>query len=203
VRHHDLLHGIGEMKVTLRNWIIGTALLVTSSGGVQLYAQPSRAPFVALSLDMTTGAQDPARVPTIGFGISTRTFDSRTLSVRVSGSMAFPWSTRERLCWEDPCDTRALRRERRIGIDVRRMLDTASLFVHVGLGVSWSRMVGYVSQSPVWNGGSRETPLGFGQLGIGRRSQRAKHTRWVEAGLEHQAGAPNATVYVQAGIGIF
>ena len=186
-----------------RDWIIGVASLITWTSGSPLPAQPTPRPLVVLTLDVGTGGQGPARIPTIGFGLSARAFDSKTLSVHLKGSMAFPWYTRERVCFERPCDTRSLRRERRIGIDMRRMIDTTALFAHIGLGASWSRVTGYVSQSPTWNGGSRETPFGFGRLGIGRRSQRAKRTRWIEAGLEQQAGAPHATVFVQAGLGIF
>ena len=185
-----------------RDWIIVVASLLTFASGNPLPAQPTPMPLVGLTIDAGTGGQDPAGIPTIGFGLSARVFDAKTLLVHLKGSMAFPAYTLESVCLERPCDTRSLRRERRIGIDMRRSLDTTALFAHIGLGASWSRVTGYVSPSPTWNGGSRERSFGFGRLGIGRRSQRAKRTRWIEAGLEQQAGAPHVTVFVQAGFGI-
>ncbi|MHB8837948.1 MAG: hypothetical protein ACYC7F_03245 [Gemmatimonadaceae bacterium] len=77
------------------------------------------------------------------------------------------------------------------------------MFTHVALGVSASRVTGEPSQLwEDWGQGDRRSPLGFGQIGLGIRSRRAQHTRWVETGLERQAASSLTGVYVRIGLGI-
>ncbi|MHB8837947.1 MAG: hypothetical protein ACYC7F_03240 [Gemmatimonadaceae bacterium] len=98
---------------------------------------------------------------------------------------------------------RRVRDEWRIGADVRRLLGASAFFAHVGVGVAWSRVTGVVSSDWAdWDQGDRRAPLGLGQIGIGIRSGRAQHTRWLEAGVERQAAASNEIVYLRAGFGV-
>ncbi|MDP1859561.1 MAG: hypothetical protein Q8K82_12875 [Gemmatimonadaceae bacterium] len=169
-----------------------------------LYAQSSRESRVALTLGASSGDFGAVGANVYSFGSTMRLWSAGHFTGRVSGAYARPWSGGGVVCTEGPCDMRRVRDEWRIGTDVRGALGGAgAFFAHVGVGVSWSRVTGVVSSNWAdWDIGDRRIPVGLGQIGLGIRSRRAQHSRWLEAGVERQATASNEMVYVRAGFGI-
>ena len=188
-----------------------TRLLLFAAAGVlafgtrqaDLYAQSSREARVAITLGASSGDFGAVGANVYAFGATMRLWSAGHFTGRISSAYARPWSGGGWVCVEDPCDMRRVRDEWRIGTDVRGVLGASALFAHVGVGVSWSRVLGVVSSNWAdWDKGDRRTPVGLGQIGLGIRSRRAQHSRWLEAGVERQATASNEMVYVRAGFGI-
>ncbi len=183
--------------------VIIAAPFVIGWSGVPLLAQPTRESLVAITVGASGGDYGPVGATTTGLGLSTRIWSARTFDVHASGSYAIPLGSGSTVCFDNPCDTRKWRDEWRMSADVRRRMGHSALFVLAGVGVSWSRVTGEASQAwKDWGSGSRQSPLGLGQIGIGLRSRQAKHSRWLEAGLEHQAAAVHDVVFLRAGLGV-
>jgi hypothetical protein len=179
------------------------ALLTFAPSHVDPYAQSVREGRVALTLGASGGDFGQVGAMAATYGVSLRLWSAKQHSGHLSASYASPWSSGATVCIEELCDMRRFRDEWRIGADVRRPLGTSALFAHVGLGVSWSRVTGVVSRDwGDWDKGDERTPLGLGRIGIGVRSRHARLGRWLEGGVERQAGAANELVYLRAGLGI-
>ncbi|MBW7932765.1 MAG: hypothetical protein H3C62_03965 [Gemmatimonadaceae bacterium] len=189
----------------MKRVLLCTAAGVLAFGArpADLCAQATRDARVALTLGASSGDFGAVGANMYSFGATIRLWSVRHLSGRMSGAYARPWSAGGTVCVLGPCDMRRVRDEWRIGTDVRSVLGASALYAHVGVGVSWSRVTGVVSTD--WadrDKGDRRTPVGFGQIGLGIRSRRAQHARWLEAGVERQATASNEVAYLRAGFGI-
>ncbi|MHB0962290.1 MAG: hypothetical protein ACYC5V_03655 [Gemmatimonadaceae bacterium] len=168
-----------------------------------LYAQSVREARVAVTLGVSGGDFGQVGAMATAFGVSMRIWGTTHFTGRLTGGYATPFTTGSRVCVDSPCDTRRFREEWRVGTDVRRALGPTALFAHAGVGISSSRVTGEASQLwEEWGKGDRRTSLGFGQIGIGVRSREARHARWLEAGVERQAGAANEIGYLRAGLSI-
>lgn len=176
--------------------VAGSLMAGVGTGG--LHAQASREPAIAVSLGTLL-----AEHSRYGAGLSARVYASRMLTVRLGGSYSWRLFAGTVVCVEGPCDHRRFRDDRRVGADVRRMLGVSALFAHAGVGVSWPHVIGDVADT--WDdccGSDTRTPLGFGRIGIGYRSRKATHGRWLEAGVERTAATPGSSIYVRATFGI-
>jgi hypothetical protein len=177
--------------------------LASATRPADLFAQSTLESRAALTAGVAVSADGPVSALHSDYGLSIRLWTSRQLTGRLSGSYGIPVSTGSRVCVDSPCDTRRFRDEWRVSADVRQLLGATAVFSHVAFGVSASRVTGEASQLwEDWGQGDRRSPLGFGQIGLGIRSRRAKRTRWVEAGVERQAASSLTGVYVRTGLGI-
>ncbi len=179
------------------------SVLAAGTRPEDIFAQSILESRAALTAGVAVSSYGPMSGTHTAFGLSMRLWTTRQLTGRLSGSYAIPFSTGSRVCFESPCDTRRFRDEWRVSANVRQLLGATAVFTHVAFGVAASRVTGEPSQLwEDWGQGDRRSPLGFGQIGIGLRSRRAQHTRWVEAGLERQAASSLTGVYLRVGLGI-
>lgn len=185
--------------LTRRPTLIAVASLLAAPCGARLHAQGIREPIIALTFDLNLGQRSG-----YGAGLSARVLSSASTSLRVGGSYGVGIFNGATVCVDDPCDTRSFRGERRISADVRRLLGSSAFFVHGGLGVTWPHVTGNASQAwSEWGRGSTQSPLGFGELGVGLRARKSARGRWIEAGVEQAAATPNRSVYLRVGFGLF
>lgn len=188
-------------------WFVAGASLLATFVGVNLHAQSYQDPPVALTLDATVGGRAGLSTGTTGLGLSVRAKVTDKTSFRVlAGYAVIPAPHGSSVCMESyPCGSKDLRDEWRVGADIRRRIASTAFFVQSSLGVAWPHVTGGVYRSDADRyAGFRGTvsPLGFGQIGVGRRARTASHGRWVEMGIEKDAATPKAAVYIRAAFGI-
>lgn len=178
-------------------------VLAMGTRGVPLFAQADRESRVAVTVGAAAVGSAPVGRMLAGIGVSTRLTSTPHFAVRLGAAYARASGDGSRVCVENPCDTRVLRDDWRVSAGLRRSLGSTGFSLHTGVGVSWPRVSGAVSQAwNEWGRGSQRTALGFGQLGIGLHSRRTHRSRWLEAGVERVAVSSLTGVYVRAGFGI-
>jgi hypothetical protein len=149
-----------------------------------------------------------------GGGLSVRAFTSPRLSLRVGVGAAFVPQSGDVVCiWDGSlggrtfCDTRHLRSERTVELDARWSFPNARYYVHSGAGVLSMDISGavYHSSAEYGHGTPRDTgpPVGFVQMGIGRRSRPSTHARWFEMGAEQNAATRHVGAYLRAAFGLW
>lgn len=182
--------------------------LLASGLGMTLHAQSAREPRVAITLEATAGGRAGLSIGTTGVGLSVGVRNSERTSLRVlAGYAVIPALHGSSVCMDSyPCGSKDLRDEWRIGAEVRRRVGRTAFFVQSGLGVAWPHLTGGVYRSDADRyAGFRGTvaPLGFGQIGFGRRARNARRGRWVEVGIEKDAATPTAAAFIRAAIGLW